>query len=63
MLGSRAIYHQGWKATTDHVGSMLQAERELIKGSDDFESDRWSLYNLEEDFSEAHDVAGSTPSG
>ena len=61
MLGSRAIYHEGWKATTDHVGSMLQAERELIEGSDDYESDRWSLYNLEEDFSEANDVAGEYP--
>ena len=61
MLGSRAIYHEGWKATTDHVGSMLRAERELIEGSDDFESDRWSLYNLEEDFSEANDVAEAYP--
>ena len=61
MLGSRAIYHEGWKATTDHVGSMLEAERNLMEGSDDFESDRWSLYNLEEDFSEAIDVAGEYP--
>ena len=61
MLGSRAIYHEGWKATTDHVESMLQAERELITGSYDFESDRWSLYNLEEDFSEAHNVAQTYP--
>ena len=61
MLGSRAIYHEGWKATTDHIGSMLRAERELIEGSDDFESDRWSLYNLEEDFSEANDVAEKYP--
>ena len=61
MLGSRAIYHEGWKATTDHVGSMLGAERELMEGSDDFESDRWSLSNLEEDFSEAKDVAETYP--
>ena len=61
MLGSRAIYHEGWKATTDHVGSMLEAERELMEGSDDFASDRWSLYNLEEDFSEANDVAEIYP--
>lgn len=61
MLGSRAIYHEGWKATTDHVGSMVEAERNLMEGSDDFESDRWSLYKLEEDFSEANDVAGEHP--
>ena len=61
MLGSRAIYDDGWKATTDHVGSMLEAERELMDGSREFESDRWSLFNLEEDFSEAHDVAEMHP--
>ena len=49
------------EATTDHIGSMLRAERELIEGSDDFESDRWSLYNLEVDFSEANDVAETYP--
>ena len=27
MLGSRAIYHDGWKATTDHVGPQLSVER------------------------------------
>jgi len=61
MLGSRAIYHEGWKATTDHVGSMLAAERELMEGSHEYESDRWSLFNLEEDFSEANDVAETNP--
>jgi arylsulfatase len=61
MLGSRAIYHAGWKATTNHIGSQIQAERELVPGSHDFESDRWALYRLEDDFSEAHDLAAEDP--
>jgi arylsulfatase len=61
MIGSRAIYHQGWKATTDHVGDQLDIERERLDGSHDFETDRWSLFHLDEDFSEAHDLADEQP--
>jgi len=61
MLGSRAIYHDGWKATTDHVGDQLRVERERVTGSHDFDTDRWELFCLDEDFSEAHDRAGSEP--
>ncbi|HTO69241.1 MAG TPA: arylsulfatase [Myxococcota bacterium] len=61
MLGSRAIYHRGWKATTDHVGPQIAAERELIPGSHDFEKDRWSLFRLEDDFAETRDLAGAEP--
>ncbi|HTO52178.1 MAG TPA: arylsulfatase [Myxococcota bacterium] len=61
MLGSRAIYHAGWKATTDHIGAQLSSERSLVPGSHDFEQDRWSLFELEKDFSEAHDRAEAEP--
>ncbi|MCL4292348.1 MAG: arylsulfatase, partial [Acidimicrobiia bacterium] len=61
LLGSRALYHDGWKATTDHVGSQLAVERELVPGSHDFATDRWSLFDLEHDFSEAHDLAAEHP--
>jgi arylsulfatase A-like enzyme len=61
MIGSRAIYHDGWKATTDHIGSQLSIERELVAGSHDFDDDHWALFDLEHDFSEAHDVAGEHP--
>jgi arylsulfatase A-like enzyme len=60
MMGSRAIYHAGWKATTDHVND-LPAQRALVEGSRDFDRDRWSLFNLAEDFAEAHDLAASHP--
>lgn len=61
MLGSRSIVHDGWKATTDHVGAQLSVERELVPGSHDFAEDRWSLYRMEDDFSEAHDLADEHP--
>jgi arylsulfatase A-like enzyme len=61
MMGSRAIYHDGWKATTDHVDSPYRAERERVHGSPEFESDKWSLFCLESDFSEAHDLAEAHP--
>ena len=54
-MGSRAIYVDGWKATTNHVDSTIHAERELIPGSHDFDADEWSLFHLDDDFSEAHD--------
>ena len=60
MLGSRAIYHQGWKATTDHVGPGLAAER-VIPGSRHFDEDHWSLYHLDDDFAEADDLADEHP--
>jgi arylsulfatase A-like enzyme len=56
MLGSRSIYHEGWKATTDHVWA-----EDVAVGSREFETDRWSLFNLDKDFSEAHDLAADEP--
>jgi arylsulfatase A-like enzyme len=61
MLGSRALFHGGWKATTDHVGRQIQVERERLVGSLDFETDRWSLFDLSRDFSESHDRAEEEP--
>jgi len=61
MLGSRAIYHDGWKATTDHVGNQLSIERDLVEGSHDFDDDHWALFDLRRDFSESTDVAGEHP--
>jgi arylsulfatase len=61
MLGSRSMYLDGWKATTDHVGRQISIERELVEGSKDFETDRWELFNLTEDFAEAHDLADAHP--
>jgi arylsulfatase A-like enzyme len=61
MLGSRSIFHEGWKATTNHISTGVLDEEELAVGSRDFNEDRWELFNLSEDFSEAVDCAGDEP--
>jgi arylsulfatase A-like enzyme len=61
LLGSRAIYHDGWKATTDHVGQQITVERDRLEGSHTFADDRWHLFDLENDFAETTDLAGAEP--
>jgi arylsulfatase A-like enzyme len=61
LLGSRSIVHDGWKATTDHVSQGVADEERLLVGSRDLATDRWSLFRLDDDFSEAHDVAAEHP--
>jgi len=60
MLGSRAIYHDGWKAVVFHPPSMLAYD-----GSDAgrraFDDDEWELYHVAEDFAECRDVAAEYP--
>jgi arylsulfatase len=52
MLGSRSIWHDGWKAVTTHVGA---------EGWGDYGNDTWELYNTEADRSECHDLAAQEP--
>jgi len=52
MLSTRGIYHKGWKASTEH-GPFLD------KGG--FDKEKWQLFNLEEDRSEAVDLADKFP--
>jgi arylsulfatase A-like enzyme len=61
MLGSRSIVDGKWKATTDHVSLGVADEEELMTGSRDFASDHWSLFDLDNDFSEAVDIATEHP--
>ncbi len=61
MLGSRSIYHDGWKATTNHISTGVLDEEELAEGSRSFDEDRWELFDLGTDFSEARDRAGDDP--
>jgi len=55
MFGNRAIYHDGWVAAARHSIPWLMAQ--LPKFSDDV----WELYNVNEDFSQANDLASSNP--
>ena len=52
MLSSRGVWHKGWKASAEHGGL-------IDKGH--FDDDRWQLFNVEEDRSEAHDLADKHP--
>ncbi|MGO9883982.1 MAG: hypothetical protein ACLPV4_13310, partial [Solirubrobacteraceae bacterium] len=61
MMGSRSIYHQGWKATTNHISTGVLDEEELAVGSRNFDEDRWELFDLSTDFSEATDRAEDEP--
>ena len=56
MFGNRALYHDGWIAVCRH--GRLPWEN---AGSFDFANDVWELYNVDEDFSEANDLAAKYP--
>ncbi len=58
MLGSRAIYHQGWKAVTFHPVGPLYDDQDP---NAPFADDVWELYHVAEDFSETTDLAGERP--
>jgi arylsulfatase len=49
IYGSRAIYHDGWKAVVFHPINQP------------FVNDRWELYDLTKDFNEIHDLAAAEP--
>ncbi len=59
MLGSRAVYHEGWKAVTFHPAPFLAYDGTDV--SKPFDDDAWELYHVAEDFSEIHDVAAQRP--
>ena len=59
MLGSRALYHDGWKAVVFHPPGMMNYESGNVNPS--FDDDIWELYNIANDFSECNDVASQFP--
>ncbi len=56
ILSNRSIYYDGWKANAQHT---LPWRQDLAPGN--WDKDRWELYNLTEDFSEANDLAARRP--
>ncbi len=60
MHGSRSIYRNGWKATSNFV-SPLFGERDHIVGSHSYDTDGWELFDLTTDFSESTDLSGEHP--
>ena len=56
ILSNRSIYENGWKANAQHT---LPWRQDLAPGH--WEKDRWELYNLNKDFTEADDLATKMP--
>jgi arylsulfatase len=61
IMGSRAIYHDGWLASA--TGPRLPWVPGLPEGIADWtpDHDTWRLYNLDEDWCQAHDLAEQEP--
>jgi arylsulfatase len=55
MFGNRAIYSNGWVAATKHRTPWAKAPDGPL------DQDKWELYQVTEDFSQANDLAGSNP--
>lgn len=55
MFGNRAIYHEGWVAAARHSIPWLMTQLPPLS------EDVWELYNVNEDFSEANNLAASQP--
>ncbi|MBS1907826.1 MAG: arylsulfatase [Actinobacteria bacterium] len=61
IMGSRAIYHDGWMASA--TGPRLPWVQGVAPGIQNWtpDQDAWELYNLEEDWTQARDLAAERP--
>jgi arylsulfatase len=61
IMGSRGIYHDGWMASAfgPRTPWIPGLPKELLEWTPD--KDRWELYNLNEDWSQANDLAAKMP--
>ncbi len=55
MMANRALYRDGWMASVFHG----RVPWDFTKGS--FENEKWELYNIVDDFSQANDLAAKHP--
>jgi arylsulfatase len=55
MFGNRGIYHEGWVACTRHSLPWLMVPLPALK------DDVWELYKVDEDFSQANNLAAKNP--
>ena len=54
MFGNRAIYHLGWTAVAKHKDPWAGSSRTP-------DEDPWELYNVEQDWTQSHDLAAEEP--
>jgi arylsulfatase A-like enzyme len=59
MFGNRALYHDGWVATT--VPPQPPWLMGTVKMPDVLTGYKWELYNIADDFSESNDLAAKNP--
>ncbi|WP_018268308.1 arylsulfatase [Methylosinus sp. LW4] len=61
IFGNRAIYKDGWVAGARRYApwEAFTNLARLFRGG--FENDKWELYHVDEDFSQAHDLAEKNP--
>lgn len=61
IMGSRAIYHDGWMASA--FGPRAPWVPGIPEGIHDWtpDHDEWELYNLADDWSQSHDLAAENP--
>jgi len=59
MLGSRALYHDGWKSVVFHPTPFIAYDGTDV--SKPFDDDIWELYRVDDDFAEVDDLAEKEP--
>jgi arylsulfatase len=59
MHGNRGIYSDEWMAVTKHSSPFEWADLDVVRGN--FVDDKWELYDLTTDWTEAKDVAAEHP--
>lgn len=56
LFGNRGIYHDGWYACTKHVDYPWR-----LSATKKFDADVWELYHMDQDFSQANNLATEMP--
>lgn len=56
MMSNRAIYHDGWMASAFHGRAPWD-----FNTAPRYEDEKWELYHIDQDFSQANDLASSNP--
>lgn len=59
IFGNRAIYHEGWMASAFH--NRLPWATGAVTAEKPFEADKWELYDLRKDYSQATNLATKYP--